>query len=162
MTVATHTPLRLNIGSGRETIVGFTSVDRFFPADVNADMADLPYDDATVDEIYCCHALEHVSFRDVPAVLQEWRRVLAPGGKLRVIVPSLDFACAVWLNGGDRDYARQILFGNQEHDGEYHKTGWKESDLKADVEAAGFTVTGCVTRLTHEYMQESIILEATR
>lgn len=160
MTVATHTPVRLNIGSGKETIVGFTSVDKHVAADVQADMGDLPYESGSVDEIYCCHALEHVGFHDVPAVLREWHRVMRPGGLLRVIVPSLDFACAVWLHGSDRDYARQIMFGNQEHDGEYHKTGWKESDLRADVEAAGFVVTGCVTRLTHEYMQESIILEA--
>jgi predicted SAM-dependent methyltransferase len=156
------TAVKLNVGAGRETIVGFTSVDLHVQADLQADMGSLPHADGTVDEIYCCHALEHVGWHQVPAVLREWHRVLRPGGLLRVIVPSLDFCCAVWLHGSDRDYARQIMFGNQEHEGEYHKTGWKPEHLRADLEAAGFRDVTVAVRLTLEYSQESIIAEATR
>jgi len=161
MTVAAPAPVKLNIGSGRETVIGYTSVDRYFPADIESDMGTLPYPDGAVDEIYCCHALEHIGFRDTQVVLREWRRVLRPGGLVRVVVPNLDWACAAWLHGTDRDYARQILFGNQEHEGEHHRNGWGREDLVHDIEEAGFTVTGCVARWTPEYGQESIILEAT-
>jgi SAM-dependent methyltransferase len=39
----------------------------------------LPFEDATFDAVQCLDALNH--FRDRPAVLKEWQRVLKPGGR---------------------------------------------------------------------------------
>lgn len=154
---------KLNLGSGNTLIAGYVNVDsNHDAADLTADMRSLPYPDGSVAEIYSAHALEHIPFRDTQAVIGEWRRVLAPDGRLRVIVPNMDWVAAAWLHGGDRNYARQIMFGNQKHDGEFHCNGWSQHDLVNDVVEAGFRIDGCVVRWTHEYSQESIILEATR
>lgn len=162
MTSVAANAVKLNLGSGNTLVTGYVNIDDDHPAaDVRADMRRLPYADGAVDEIYCSHALEHLPRGDIAATLTEWRRVLRAGGKLGLVVPNLDWVAAAWLHGSDRGYARQIMFGNQQHPGEFHKTGWAKQDLVDDVEEAGFTVAGCVVRWTAEYSQESIILEAT-
>jgi SAM-dependent methyltransferase len=81
--------IRLNIGADRTQIAGFLSVD--FNAEVHPDVlceADhLPFEDDTVDEIYASHVLEHLPYES--KALQEWLRVLKPGGMLTVAVPDI-------------------------------------------------------------------------
>ena len=54
-------------------------------ADVGADGAALPFRSAGFDSIVARHNLEH--YRDTAATLTEWRRVLAAGGTVAVVVP---------------------------------------------------------------------------
>lgn len=122
--------LKLDIGSGGPSgDSSFLGVDAFAEgADVKALMWDLPFDDNTVDVIFSSQALEHVSKFEVIPTLQEWYRVLKPGGKLQVIVPDLEWALQFWLSRKDNPdnvgWPLDIIFGNQEHEGQYHKTGF--------------------------------------
>lgn len=54
-------------------------------ADVAADGAQLPFGDATFDSLVARHNLEH--YIDTAGTLEEWRRVLRPGGMLAVVLP---------------------------------------------------------------------------
>lgn len=47
----------------------------------------IPFDDETFDVVYHSHFLEHLDREVAPIVLQQCRRVLKPGGILRVVVP---------------------------------------------------------------------------
>lgn len=47
----------------------------------------IPFADGTFDVVYHSHFLEHLPRDAAPVVLQECRRVLKPGGVLRVVVP---------------------------------------------------------------------------
>jgi len=152
--------VRLNLGSGTNPIDDWTNVDLHADADVKADMLDLPYDDGSIEEIHCAHALEHLAAAEIHPALAEWLRVLQPGGKLTVSVPNMDFIAAVWLHGGDRAYAHQLVFGNQLHEGEFHKSGWRPGDMKVDLEGAGFIVDQVVVQWTPDYSQESIVAVA--
>ena len=82
--------LRLNIGCDRSEIAGYVGVD-FNPdvdPDILAEADDLHMiEDNTVDEIYASHVLEHLPYGN--KALEEWLRVLKPGGMLTVIVPDL-------------------------------------------------------------------------
>ena len=49
---------------------------------------DLPFPDGWAREVLAIHALEHVHPSQLMATLAEWRRVLAPGGRVRVHVPN--------------------------------------------------------------------------
>ena len=145
-------PLRLNLGSGKSHLEGYVGVDKYDDeADVKADMLDLPYGPDTVDEIFCAHALEHLPFRETGKAFAEWLRVLRPGGKLTIVVPNLEWIASILSHDGDRRYALQITFGNQEHEGEFHKGGWKPLWLYGDLQQAGFEVVRLVTLFTPEY-----------
>lgn len=130
--------IKLDIGSGRKSLDStFLGVDAYTDAEVQAFMWNLPYQDGTVDTIYSSNALEHVSKFDVVPTLREWKRVLKIGGKLEIIVPDLEWACCWWLKHQQTDWSMDIIFGNQRHEGEYHKTGFTP-----DIMHQYLTVTG--------------------
>jgi len=63
----------------------------------------LPLESDSVDYAVSIHALPEMAYPNLVPVLQELRRVLKPGGVLRVSVPDLDKGIAAYQRG-DRDY----------------------------------------------------------
>jgi predicted SAM-dependent methyltransferase len=124
--------IRLDIGAGPygDTPEGWITVDAFVDADVKAFMWDLPYGDGEVDEIHCSHALEHITKYEVRKTLNEWRRVLKPGGQVDIKVPDLRWVCKNWLEKQDSDWALDAIYGMHNHPGEQHKTGFSPVMLK--------------------------------
>lgn len=118
-------------------------------ADIQADMWDIPVPDASIDEIWCSHALEHVPMRQVPAALKEFLRILKPGARAIIQVPNFDYVARYWLTGGDRPWAEQMVFGLQDHEGEFHKAAWNSLLLRGDCEGVGFEVLRIEMRWTH-------------
>jgi predicted SAM-dependent methyltransferase len=49
----------------------------------------IPHTDGSVDAIYSSHMIEHLDRREAAGFLGECRRVLKPGGILRIVVPDL-------------------------------------------------------------------------
>lgn len=64
----------------------------------------LPFDGAVLEAIYCSHVLEHLPTAHVQPLLDEFRRVLAPGGRLRILVPDLESSLRD-LIAGDAPFA---------------------------------------------------------
>jgi predicted SAM-dependent methyltransferase len=150
--------VKLDIGAGPiRHASDFKTVDAFTGADIRAEMWALPLADASVDEIWSSHALEHVPLAQVAPTLAEWFRVLRPGGTAVIQVPNLDYACRYWLDHPGETWAQQIIFGNQAHEGEFHKTGWSLATFRAAIEAAGFVTT---VETTWDYEQETLRAEA--
>lgn len=116
-------PRRLNLGSGPTVVDGWLSIDRspsmmisrtgpFGRALVRMGLLEpvhlttwprgilrfdvrrgLPFPDGSVEAIYSSHMLEHLYFDDALRVLRECRRVLAPGGVLRLALPDAHQMC---------------------------------------------------------------------
>lgn len=57
----------------------------------------LPFDDASFDAIYASHVVEHLYRTDAQRLLRECRRILRPGGILRVVVPDLTAIVAEYV-----------------------------------------------------------------
>ena len=106
----------LNLGCG----------ERFHPEWVNLDLhpsnpsvqawdlqADLPFPDASFDAVYHSHVLEHFSMAAGLRLLGRCRRVLRPGGTLRVVVPDLERIVRLYMTSfekciaGDQQAATQ-------------------------------------------------------
>jgi predicted SAM-dependent methyltransferase len=69
--------------------------------DVVADIQHLDkFPDGSADIIYCAHVLEHIPRPHILDVLEEWRRVLKPGGTLRLSVPDFFVLADLYLNEG--------------------------------------------------------------
>ena len=63
----------------------------------------LPYVSETVSHILCSHFLEHVYRDEALRILQDFRRVLVPGGTVHAIVPSIATQVRTYLaSSGDR------------------------------------------------------------
>ncbi len=64
----------------------------------------IPLPDCSAEVVYCSHMLEHLEPTvEVPRFLAEVRRVLAPGGIVRIAVPDLLRMARRYLETGDAD-----------------------------------------------------------
>src|SRR5210317_1722661 len=61
-----------------------------YPCNLNEEP--LPFKNNSVDNIFCSHTLEHVEPKRIPVVLSEMKRVLKPGGKVRIVIPNAELA----------------------------------------------------------------------
>src|SRR6516164_917734 len=80
--------VKIEIGAGRKGLPGYVHVDAVdLPGvDVVDDGRALAKFDAGVaEEIYAHWFLEHVARHEVPSMLAEWKRVLMPGGIVRLV-----------------------------------------------------------------------------
>ena len=83
--------LKLNIGCGKEKKDGYIGIDiQDFGQEILRDIDNtyLPFQDNSVDEIFCKHTFEHLS--NSKFVLEEFARVLRTGGRAFIIVPHKD------------------------------------------------------------------------
>lgn len=69
----------------------------------------LPFNDKSVSVIYSAHMLEHLSQSDAEHVLIEAKRVLKPGGVIRISVPDLKIIIQEYLESGDARACMQRL-----------------------------------------------------
>lgn len=98
-TLASAQPL-LNLGCGRRCHPDWTNLDinPEAPGVIRCDFTrHIPYADGSFAAAYCSHALEHLRKEDAPIFLAECRRVLQPGGILRLAVPDLEIICRLYL-----------------------------------------------------------------
>jgi predicted SAM-dependent methyltransferase len=84
---------RLNWGCGEWAQSGWINSDIKENAgvDIVADIRDgLPIDSDSLDYVVSIHSLPEIPFVELVPALQELRRVLKPGGVLRIALPDLD------------------------------------------------------------------------
>lgn len=96
--------LKLHLGCGRSHIPGWINVD-VFPAPLAMNMLwRTPFAADSACYVFASHVLEHLFYpRDVSAFLSEVRRVLAPGGVLRIVVPDIE-SCIEAYSSKDRTF----------------------------------------------------------
>lgn len=97
----------------------------------------VPYN--SVDEIYACHCLEHVSRHHIKSTLNEWYKILKPGGVMRLSVPDLEQAIKLYNQGTPLFPTLYGQFwGGQKDDTDYHTCGFDFKTLKSFIEECGF------------------------
>lgn len=97
---------RLNWGCGRRGAAGWINSDRKTGEgiDLSGDILDgLPIDSDSIDYAVSIHALPELPLQDLVPALTELRRVLKPGGSLRLALPDLEKGVRAYLER-DRKY----------------------------------------------------------
>ncbi len=137
--------MKLHLGCGKRYLSGYVHIDLAdYPhIDYRHDVRTLPMvSDDSVDLIYASHVLEYFDRLEALEVLREWRRVLIPGGTLRLAVPDFERLIEVYLRDGELDRILGPLYGRWEIPGTgtiaYHKTVYDYRSVCALLEQAGF------------------------
>jgi len=133
---------RVNVGCGHLPIEGYLNVDRrdLPGVDVVAEADDMPFPPGSLVELRSSHLLEHFPQETLlRRTLPHWKSLLRPDGRLLAIVPDgqamLD-ACSA----GTYPFAefREVLFGAQDYEGDYHYNLLTPATLETILRDAGF------------------------
>jgi predicted SAM-dependent methyltransferase len=95
-----YTNAYVNLGCGAKYVPGMINIDGNIlrKKDIWLDVTrGLPFGDNSVLGVYSSHLLEHLSVPDVRRLLTQCHRVLKPGGALRLVVPSLEYAIQAYI-----------------------------------------------------------------
>lgn len=98
--------------------------------------------------IYCSHALQYFSRADAKVALAEWKRVLRPGGELRLAVPDFLSLLSVYKMSNSLDKILGPLYGFMQVETTqglteiYHRTTYDETSLTALLKDVGFLNIG--------------------
>ena len=145
--------VNVNLGCGSHIIPGWINIDDYFiPGEqkdfVRANLLEtFPLASGSVDYMIMDQVLEHIPAKDIPGVLFECKRVLKVGAKMVIIVPDFRGAAEQWLvhdhdQGFDpltHKWFSEVIYGNQLHDGEYHKTAMSAGYLNYVLNLVGLT-----------------------
>lgn len=110
--------VRINLGCGGRARDGWANVDftQTLPGVMACNPLDsLPFADAGAAVVYASHVLEHFNRDDALRFLEECRRILRPGGVLRLAVPDLRWLVDGYLAAYDA--ARDAMSEGQAADG---------------------------------------------
>ncbi len=142
--------VNVNLGCGSNIVEGFINIDCVRPsnADKNfvlGDVLNIPLKDNSVDYIIMDQVLEHIAMADIVPALHQIRRVLKVGGRCVIIVPDFEDAVRSWLKynvGGSFNpltyqFFSEVVYGNQMHEGEFHKTPMSPLYLNYALNTAG-------------------------
>lgn len=134
--------IKLNLGSGGDYIDTFVNIDLYAEkADLRCDIAKLPYENSSVDEIRAYHVIEHFDYLHAHDVLKEWYRILKPNAKIKIETPDFLASCKQFINA-DQD-EKWNLYGHffstgWINPGLVHKFLYTEYELKKTMTWAGF------------------------
>lgn len=150
--------LRLNLGCGHRPLDDYVNVDmRALPGvDVVATVDHLPFDANELDEIYSAHVVEHFPQEQLTRrLLPYWFSLIRPGGEFRSVVPDAGAMLSGYAAGEiDYETLREITFGGQEYEGDFHFNSYTTDSLTkllldagfvdAEIEAAGRPNGNCL------------------
>jgi len=140
--------MKLHLGCGKRFIPGYIhiDIDKFDHIDYIHDISKLPIiTNSSVEEIYTCGSFAYFDRQEAKLVLNEWNRVLIPGGILRIAVTNFE-ACVKIYQASGLD-ARGILgpiFGRwniNDNQFIYQKTVYDFQSIKKLLESNNFQDT---------------------
>ena len=142
--------IRLHLGCGERKRKGWVNIDidKKVKPDIVADAKDLHmFEDESVNEIECCHLLEHLTYPDAVTALKEWYRVLKKRGKLSLELPNFEKCIEILYKkeGGEaQKFAMIGIYGYIPDIQKYgislvHKYGWTRETLTNELREVGFS-----------------------
>lgn len=114
-----------------------------YPVDVVCDARAVLLPDQCAEEVYSQECLEHFPYKEYQAVLEEWCRLVAPGGKIVIEVPDFLAACnqALQIDTLEMDRGiNQIIYGGQYSKWDFHYVGLTPRMFEDDFARMGFNI----------------------
>lgn len=162
---------RLQWGCGDKAAAGWINADRedFTGVDLHGDIRHgLPLADGSLDYAVSIHALQDLPWHDIVGALAELRRVIKPGGVLRLGLPDMDRAIDAYQRGdasyfhvpdsdarsiGSKLVTQLVWYGST-------RTPFNDDFAREVLERAGFrNVRSCAFRETASVHADIVALD---
>ncbi|MDM0033289.1 hypothetical protein QTI33_14235 [Variovorax sp. J22P271] len=144
---------KINIGCGHVIVDGYLNIDlRELPGvDIVAEADELPFENEEIQEIQeirSSHMLEHFPQEQLRrSLLPYYFNLLKAGGKLVSIVPDAEAMIREYSNGSfPYEDLREVTFGGQDYDGDFHFNMFTPASLSALMKEAGFEKTEVIAQ----------------
>lgn len=141
---------KVNIGCGNDIRDKFLNIDiqEFKGVDFVCDARDLEViEDNSVKFLVAQHLLEYIPREDMVPTLQEWYRVLLPGGLLEIRTTDISkLTQALYLNnispelGMTDEMVISLLYGQQLNKYDIRYNGFTSSFLQGVLKGIGFSI----------------------
>lgn len=124
--------------------------------------------DNTFQRVYASHVVEHLDYMaELALTLNEWKRVLTPGGTILLSVPDLDILASLILDKqrlslDERFMVMRMIFGGHVDPFDYHYTGLNEEFLSEFLRISGFIAIERVNSLGFFSDTSEMIYKGTR
>lgn len=135
--------MNLNLGCGANKITSAVNVD--INPDVNPDIVAsftevLPFPDASAEEVYLFHTIEHISKKYHAFILDQIRRVLKDDGVVIISYPEFAVIAQYWLENhrGMRDFWEKALYGRQLYPSDTHVALMNTDEFTDLMQMVGF------------------------
>lgn len=105
----------------------------------------LPIPDASMKGVYSEHVIEHLPFDTIPKIFADWKRILEPRGRLRIVVPDAELYLRIYIGDGGKIFPYHnegwtpMMHVNQVFRGYEHLYAWDFETLKKQLEMSGFS-----------------------
>jgi predicted SAM-dependent methyltransferase len=131
--------VRLHLGCGLIHRPGWVNLDRYATeaTDLLADVLLLPFSDGCAEAVEALQLVEHLGYVGTLYALQEWTRVLSPGGTLLIETPDRPATLHAALDGETGEAAQPWLFGTEQR-GQSHRYLFASDELAQMATKAGF------------------------
>ncbi len=126
--------------------------------DLYADVRNLPFEENSVDEIRSYQLFEHFTFKEGEELLEHWKKVLKPNGRLFIDIPDLKETISGYYasrSNLDRKWFRRLLYGSQKDQWGVHKGMYSVDDMTELLAKHGFKFISVGPNI-HEYPAFSI------
>jgi len=138
--------VKIYFGCGHDKRAGYINVDirESVNPDIVWDMEITPYpfQSESAEEILFKDSLEHISWRKIPDVIAECRRILKKGGKLLIQAPDMfEIAKRIMFSiTSDWRAISYLVYGEQDYPENLHKSGFTIPSITRLLEENGFKV----------------------
>lgn len=112
--------MKIHLGCGENRIAGWKNFD----SDLDVTKLPLPFEDNSVEMVFMEHLGEHISTHQLLYLLDDCRRILQPGGTMRICMPV--------LNKLSVEHAREMVLMHG------HVSAWTPELIAFFLRAAGF------------------------
>lgn len=94
----------LNAGCGTHYAKGWVNTDTWVTADTRPDIRvkpgePYPFDENYFDAVFLGHVLEHIPWKEVPAFLDDMKRISKPGAQFLICGPDVHRTIKRWAQG---------------------------------------------------------------
>lgn len=153
--ISQHNKRRLNLGCGDKLLDGYFNIDvapsrKGVVPDLIADLRNIPFDPASVDEILAVHVIEHFYLWEAKKVLIHWQNLLRAGGTIILECPNMltaaralveDESLATDLEGKRGQHVMWPIYGDPGWEDPLmcHKWGYTPASLIRLLTDVGFS-----------------------
>ncbi len=133
--------IKLHLGCGNKRFEGWLNIDLLegSAADIIDDVTKLSkISKNSIQEIYACHVLEHISRDQLIPTLKLWNSKLISGGEIKIAVPDFESICKVYTKNKSILEIIGLVSGGREGPLDEHKIIFDFEYLKKCLQEAGF------------------------